>query len=283
MTNSLAAARTAADALRRATERLMGHASAPRLDALLIMAHVLELPREYLIAHDETPLTPLQAAVYDKLVTLRAKGMPTAYILGRRPFYDRQFMVTPHVLIPRPETEHVVEQALAWANQRSTLRVVDVGTGSGAIAVTLAAHLPHCRVVATDVSFAAAQIAAINGRDLPNLQVIQADLLTPFSGRFDVICANMPYIATEDLNVLEVAKFEPHVALDGGSDGLRLIVRLLEQIPQRLARPGLVLLEHGADQGPAVAELTRRALPSTEVEVIKDLAGLDRLVRAEIR
>lgn len=283
MTNRLDTARTAAEALRHATQTLMGHASAPRLEALLILAHVLEVSREYLIAHDEALLTPLQADVYAKFITLRAKGMPTAYLLGRRPFYDRQFIITPHVLIPRPETEHLVEQALAWAKLCPPTRLIDVGTGSGVIAVTLAAHLPHCQVVASDISLPAAQVAALNGRGLPNVQVIQADLLTPFRGRFDLICANLPYIATEDLSVLEVAKFEPHVALDGGGDGLRLIVRLLEQIPQRLGRPGLVLLEHGADQGPAVAALARRALPAAEVQVIKDLAGLDRLVRAEVR
>lgn len=271
------------DALKTAIVRLAGHSGAPRLDAQLILAHVLDCPREFLIAHGEKDLSVLQASVFEKLITLRTRGMPTAYILGRRPFFDRQFRVTSHVLIPRPETENLVEAALDWVETRKAgrARIVDVGTGSGVIAVSLAAHLPESHVVATDISAQAALIARNNGADLPNLSVLQADLLTPLSGPFDLIAANMPYIASAELDILDVARFEPLVALDGGPDGLALIRRLLGQAPARLAMPGLLLLEIGADQGAAVRDLAGAAFPGAVVDVLKDYGRLDRVVRVE--
>lgn len=272
---------TVGELLQQAITSLMGVSGSPRLDAQLILGHVLNHSRESLIAHPEQPLTDLQKQTYEKLILLRSKGMPIAYILGQRPFYDRTFIVTSHVLIPRPETEHLVEAALAWAKARQSPRVIDVGTGSGIIAVTLAAHLPHARVIAADVSFAALAIAQINGTSLTNVAYVQSDLLAAFRGPFDMICANLPYIATDELNVLEVAKFEPHIALDGGIGGLTLIRRLLQQAPSRLAHPGLFLLEIGADQGSAVAELAYSAFPVAAVSVLKDYAGLDRVVRIE--
>lgn len=268
------------DALRAAARALEGHSGSPRLDAQLILAHLLRRPREYLIAHGEAMLNADQGGAFAKLLTLRAAGMPIAYILGARPFYDRDFRLTSHVLIPRPETEHVVEAALAWAAGRpGPLRIVDVGTGSGVIGVTLAAHLPTAEVIATDASFAALRVAQINGEGLPNLRFVQSDLLAALPGPFDIIAANLPYIATADLSVLDVAKFEPHIALDGGPDGLVLIRRLLAQAPARLKSPALILLEMGADQGAAVAAAARAVFPAAQVAVIKDLAGLDRVVR----
>ncbi len=272
---------TIGGALKRATAALMGVSGSPRLDAQLILGHVIGKPREYLIAHSEQPLSDLDAHTFDKLLTLRARGMPIAYILGQRPFFDRSFKVTPHVLVPRPETEHLVEAALEWAAHRGSIRVVDVGTGSGAIAVSLAAHLPDAGVIATDVSCAALLIAYENAAGLTNLRFVQADLLLPLRGPLDVICANLPYIATGEMNVLEVAHFEPHVALDGGADGLDVIRRLLRQAPARLASPGLLLLEIGADQGAAVEALAKAAFPGAAVSVLKDYAKLDRVVRVE--
>lgn len=261
---------------------MMGRSGSPRLDAQLILGHVLNKPREYLIAHPEHVLSDLEQHTFDKLLTLRTKGMPVAYILGSRPFYDRTFILTPHVLIPRPETEHIVEAALEWAKGRKPLRIIDVGTGSGAIAVTVAAHLPNTQVIAADVSLAALLVARENGADLTNIRYVQADLLLPFRGPLDVICANLPYIATGDINMLEVAKFEPHVALDGGFDGLRLIRRLLEQAPGRLATPGLILMEIAVDQKEEVIALSKAAFSHASVSIIKDYAGLDRVVRVEV-
>jgi release factor glutamine methyltransferase len=272
---------TIAEVLRRATAALMGRSGSPRLDAQLILGHVLDKPREYLIAHDEQALSDLQSRTFDTLLTLRTKGMPIGYILGQRPFFDRVFKVTPHVLIPRPETEHIVEAALEWANGRVVNYAVDVGTGSGAIAVTLAAHLPESRVIATDVSHAALVVARENATALTNIHFVQADLLTPLRGPLDIIGANLPYIPTDEVDVLEVARFEPHVALDGGVGGLAVIRRLLQQTPTRLASPGLLLIEMGLDQGATVVALAKEALPGASVSILKDYAGLDRVVRVE--
>jgi release factor glutamine methyltransferase len=267
--------------LKQAIASLMGVSGSPRLDAYLMLGHVLNQPREYLIAHSERLLTPLEQSTFEKLLRLRTKGMPLAYILGQRPFFDRQFTVTSQVLIPRPETENLVEAALAWGKDRGPFKIVDVGTGSGVIAVTLAAHLPQAQVIATDVSSGALVIAQLNAAGLTNIQFAQSDLLAAVCGPIDLLCANLPYIATGELDILEVAKFEPHVALDGGADGLSLIRRLLEQAPSRLRQSSLVLLEIGADQGMAVQQLGAATFRESQVTLLKDLAGLDRIVRIE--
>jgi release factor glutamine methyltransferase len=285
MMTELSQARTIRAALEAATAHLMGHSGTPRLDAQLILAHLLDRRREYVIAHDDLPLSIDQVAAYAKLIALRANGMPIAYILGRRAFFDRELVVNAHVLIPRPETELIVERALAWIEAQGrqadpTLRIVDVGTGSGAIAVALAGRLPVARVLATDISASALQVAQRNGRDLPNLRYMQCDLLSGIGGQFDVICANLPYIATAELDVLEVAKFEPAVALDGGSDGLVLIRRLLAQAPSRMASPAILLLEIGADQGAAARAAAEEAFGGTaQISVHQDQAGLDRVLQ----
>jgi release factor glutamine methyltransferase len=272
---------TIADTVKQAIASLMGVSGSPRLDAEMILAHVLDKPREYLIAHGEVALEEQAASTYAKLLTLRRKGMPVAYILGKRGFFDRDFRLNSHVLIPRPETEHLVEAALAWAQGRGSLRVIDVGTGSGVIALSIAARLPASAVIASDVSSAALVIARENGTGLINVTYLQTDLLDGIVGMFDIICANLPYIATAEMNLLEVAKFEPHVALDGGSDGLVLIRRLLTQAPHCLHTPGLLLLEIGADQGDVVAQLARAAFPQAHVSIIKDYGKLDRIIRIE--
>ncbi|MEP7284549.1 MAG: peptide chain release factor N(5)-glutamine methyltransferase [Chloroflexota bacterium] len=273
---------TIGETLQQATARLQGVSGTPRQDAQTILGHVMgDKPREVLIAHPEYPVSDSELHVFEKLLTLRKHGMPLAYIVGQRAFYDRTFRINPQVLIPRPETEHVVEAALDWVGRFGARRIIDVGTGSGVIALTLAAKLPNTGVIAADVSSAALLVAVENVNGLTNVVLVQSDLLTPFRGPFDVICANLPYIATGEMNILEVAHFEPHIALDGGSDGLVLIRRLLEQAPARLAVPGLLLIEHGADQGLAVEALAKAAFPHAAVNIIKDYAGLDRVVRVE--
>lgn len=271
-------------ALKMAIGRLMGASGSPRLDAQLLLAHVLAVPREMLIAHPERTLSATDMRTFEHLLTLRTHGMPIAYLLGTRPFYDRLFRVTPHVLIPRPETELLVQQALDWARKlpaSNPMRVLDVGTGAGVIAVTLAAHLPLAQVIGSDVSSAALSVAQVNAEGVFNVGFVQADLLAPFAGLFQIIASNLPYIATADLSILDVAHFEPHVALDGGRDGLKLIGRLLDTAPKLLATPGLLLIEHGADQGAAALALARQAFPDAWVTLLKDDAGLDRAVKIE--
>jgi release factor glutamine methyltransferase len=257
------------------------------IDAPLLLMYVLGVDRAALLTHPERELTPEQTALFRALILQRAAGVPVPYLTGARAFYDLDFAVTPDVLIPRPETEHLVESALQWAQGRHDLRLVDVGTGSGAIAVTLAVHLPEARVWAVDVSAAALDVArrnAIRHGAAERITFVQGDLLEPLIAAdqpVDLIAANLPYIASDELQTLPVAQFEPLLALDGGTDGLDLIRRLLVQAPRVLARDGLLLLETAAGQGARVCELGAAAFPGAHVALIRDYAGLDRLVSVE--
>jgi release factor glutamine methyltransferase len=253
------------------------------LDASTLLMYVLRVDRAALLTHPERELTPEQAAQYQALIERRAAGVPVPYLTGVRAFYGRDFLVTPDVLIPRPETEHLIESALQWTQtrERHTLRVVDVGTGSGAIAVTLAAHLPGARVWAVDISAAALGVArqnAVRHGVADRITFVQGDLLQPLIAA-DLIAANLPYIASDELDTLPVVKHEPRLALDGGADGLDLIRRLLEQAPRVLALNGLLLIEIAAGQGEHVCKLTESAFPGAQVQIIRDYAGHDRVVQ----
>ncbi len=255
------------------------------LDAHVLLGNVLGVDRAYLLAHPDAPLTPEHAARFTDDVTRCAAGEPVAYIRGRRAFYDREFMVTPAVLIPRPETELLLENALAWAGDRA-ITVVDVGTGSGALAVTFAANRPHAQVYATDISPAALAVARENAaRHHAPVTFYGGDLLAPLIEpglKLDLIMANLPYIASADLPGLAVTRYEPRLALDGGTDGLDLIGRLLAQVPQTANPSALILLEIGAGQGDAALALVQQALNPSDAQLILDYAGLDRIIRAAL-
>jgi release factor glutamine methyltransferase len=257
------------------------------IDASLLLMHVLDVDRAALLTHPEHELTPEQTALFRALILQRAAGMPIPYLTGTRAFYDLEFAVTPDVLIPRPETEHLIEFALQWARGRHDWRLVDVGTGSGAIAVTLAVHSPEARVWAVDVSAAALDVArqnAIRHGVADRITLVQGDLLEPLIAadqHVDLIAANLPYIASNELKTLPIAQHEPLLALDGGADGLDLIRRLLVQAPRVLAQDGLLLMEIAAGQGARVCELGAAAFPAAHVTLIHDYAGLDRVVRVE--
>jgi release factor glutamine methyltransferase len=216
-----------------------------------------------------------------------------AYITGHREFYGLNFLVDRRVLIPRPETELLVDEALAWLRGRfgQRLTVADAGTGSGAIAVAIARKYPGGTVYATDASPGALAVAAENAERLGvagRVMLLEGDLLTPLRVRVDLIVANLPYVREDQMPLwcgatqVELA-FEPFDALCGGPDGLDVIRRLLQQAPQYLNPGGAVMLEIGADQGHAAEALAKEAFPQARVRVKKDLAGLDRLVVIESR
>ena len=254
------------------------------LDAHVLLCALLGVDRAALIAHPETALTDDQAAAFADYVARCAAGEPVAYILGRRAFYDRDFTVTPDVLIPRPETELLLEQALDWTGDRS-LTAADIGTGSGALAVTLAALRPNITVHAVDASAAALAVARINAeRYGAPVTFQQGDLLKPLIDagiKLDLIMANLPYIPSGDLPDLAVSRYEPLTALDGGADGLDLIRRLIAQIPLAVNPGALILLEIGAGQGAAVLDLAR-ALSPQHAELILDYAGHDRIILIQL-
>ncbi len=276
---------TIANILLFARQRLPSSETA-MLDAHMLLCRVLATGRAYLLAHPEHVLTPEQAAQYADWINRRAAGEPVAYILGEAGFFDRDFRVTPAVLIPRPETEHLVEEALLFIQQQPHISAADIGTGSGAIAVTVAANAPRVTMHATDVSSAALTLARHNAAQHGvNITFHQGHLAQPLITAgitVRLLMANLPYIASDELPKLDVSKYEPHLALDGGSDGLRLIAELLEAVPQ-ICQPGaLILLEIGADQGAAAAELAQQTLSPQFVSLIKDYAGHDRVVRIQL-
>jgi release factor glutamine methyltransferase len=259
----------------------------PRLDAELLLAHVLGANRAAVLARPDRRLTPKQLTRYRDLVARRAEREPLAYIVGQREFYGLDFSVDHRVLIPRPETELLVEQALQIAPPLGTgFQIADVGAGSGAIAVTLAVHLPQVTVYALDNSAGALAVMAENARRHGvegRVHCLQGDLLAPLERRVDLVTANLPYVATDEWQALppEIRDYEPRAALDGGADGLSLIGSLLAAAGPYLQPGGALLLEIGARQGSAVTALAQRCLPQAEVRLFQDYAGLDRL--AEVR
>lgn len=283
------------DYLRLATEYLQKCGSgSPRLDAELLLAHVLGVDRVALYVNHDRPLVPDEVGAFRELLRQRGRGTPMAYILGERPFLSTSLVVSPAVLIPRPETELLVEAALAWLAEQpgASLLVADVGTGSGAIAIGIALAEPRAHVMALDVSADAARVARANvdRHDVNDrVEVLAGDLLTPllvpprsarFRGRLDAVVSNPPYIATAELDTLprDVREHEPRIALDGGPDGLAAYRRLIPMAGQALRPGGLLALEIGADQGEAVAALLAADDGWRDVRVEKDYAGHDRIV-----
>lgn len=277
------------DALHWATRLLVAAGvDAPRLDAELLLGHVLSCDRAQLHTRWSGALPEAEAARYTALIRRRVAREPTAYLLGMRPFYDVTLEVTPAVLVPRPETEHLVEAALAWLQRRALPRprIVDVGAGSGAIAIVLARHLPDAQVLAIDLSAEALQVARRNIARLGlagRIALLQADLLAALDGAFDLIAANLPYVDQDELPTLmpEVSRYEPILALDGGPGGLTIVERLLAMLPERLAPGGLALLELDPRQMARATALALAALPAATVGAIADYAGQARILTVE--
>jgi release factor glutamine methyltransferase len=239
-------------------------------------------PRAWLLAHPETLLDAEQQALLKTATAQLAGGVPLPYLTGMQEFYGLEFAVSPAVLIPRPETELLVEQALAWlAAHPNRRRAADIGTGSGCIAVTLAHQCRGLEVLAVDISWAALQVARRNITHhavQAQVHLLRGNLLSAASGPFDLLCANLPYIPTGTLATLEVTRHEPGLALDGGPDGLQLIAALLSDAPRWMAPGGLLLLEIEAGHGERGPALAQRLLPGARVELLRDLAGLPRLL-----
>ena len=275
---------TISAAFRRARGKL-AHSDSPELDAQVLLAHVLDVEPAFLYAHGEDPLTPAQRSAFQNAVASRASGEPIAYIIGRKGFYDLDLITTPAVLVPRPETELLLEEALRRAAPDSRIAVADIGTGSGALAIAFARQRPRSQVYATDISAAALAIARLNARRYrADVQFLPGNLAQPLIDtrtQVDLVMANLPYIASAELKRLAVSRHEPRVALDGGQDGLNCIRELLTQIPC-LCRPGAqVFLEIGADQGDAVSQLIQDGL-GLRSRITQDYAGLDRIVHFQI-
>lgn len=267
-----------ADLLRRAISKLRDRSQTPRLDAELLLSRLMGKDRVYLYTHPEEEVPPEVEARFWEWIERRREGYPVAYLLGEREFYGRPFWVAEGVLIPRPETELLVERALAHLNEGASATAIDVGCGSGAIALTLALERPRSFVVATDLSQRALEIAAENRRRLgaQNCALLQARWLEPFRDRCaDLVVSNPPYLAEGDPHLGEL-RFEPKEALVSGPTGLEAYLLLIPQAQRVLREGGWLVLEHGCAQGEAVRELLERS-GFRSVRTFRDLAGLPRV------
>ena len=262
-----------------AVRHLAAVSETPRLDAEVLLAAALERPRSYLHAWPERLPEPEQAVRFMAWLERRLNGEPVAYLLGRREFWSLDLEVTPDTLIPRPETEFLVELALARLPVDRPITVADLGTGSGAIALALAVERPLARIVATDQSPAALTVARRNARrlDIRHVEFREGDWCAPLGNeRFDLIAANPPYVAAADLRWRQgELRFEPPLALVSGADGLDALRIIIAQTPKVLKPGGWLLLEHGYDQGEAVPTLLRKR-GFEAVSDHRDAAGLSR-------
>lgn len=256
-----------------------------RLEAEVLVMNVMHMARQSIFAEQETEVSTQNQASLDSMLERRLSREPLAYILGQREFYGINVMVTPEVLIPRPETEGLVEQALFMAlmgMESTELTIADVGTGSGAIAINLAIHLPAARIFAVDVADAVLDVASFNIRThgvADRVSLAIGDLLDAVPEPVDLIVANLPYIPTDRIPTLELeVQKEPRLALDGGRDGLDLVRRLLTQAEDKLKDHGIVLLELDPEQVPIVQELALKHFPEGATSVEQDLARLDRIL-----
>jgi release factor glutamine methyltransferase len=258
----------------------------PHLDAQVLLAHVLGVDRTWLFAHHDYELTDAQSEAFTALVTRRMRHEPVAYLIGKREFYGLELLVDHRVLIPRPETELLVDIVIDHIAMRDDQRVTvaDIGTGSGAIALAIATNCPSATIVATDLSAEALEVARQNVQRFDTqgqVTLRQGDLLAPLDKPVDMIVANLPYISSTAYVQLmaDVREYEPQLALEGGPEGLDTIRRLLIEAPYYLNPQGLIFLEIGHDQGEAVLQLTRTLLPQAHsIHLRQDYAVLDRVV-----
>jgi release factor glutamine methyltransferase len=256
-----------------------------RTDALLLLSHTLGRDGAFVLAHGDAPVGDELARRYFDDCGRRSSGSPIAYVLGTAGFYGRTFAVDPRVLVPRPESESLIDAALTFVAtlEKAVVRVLDVGTGSGALACTLAAELPDALVDATDRSAGALSLAAQNARSLgvdQRCRFYAGNLAVAVTGtRYDVVVANLPYVAGADIPAPPAAlAFEPRIALDGGPDGLRVYAAFVPSLPDVLAPGGLALLEAAPFQMAALCGLAAAGFPAATVSVGRDLGGSERFV-----
>ena len=271
-------------ALQQAQRQLQATSPSPRLDAELILAHILGTTRTRLILHHTDPLSDAVAVAFAHAITQRASGVPIAYLTNQREFYGFDFYVDQRVLVPRPETELLVDMARHDAQQLSAHTIVDIGTGSGCIALSLAMHRAAPHIIAVDISAAALAVTAINRTRLAppvSVDLVQGDLCTMLCP-MPLIVSNPPYTLLDDIDA-NVRQHEPHLALvGGGDDGADYYRRLAALLPSHLARPGVFACEIDPRQACIVSALLQQALPDAQVSVHDDLAGWARVVRAAI-
>ncbi len=268
-------------AIADAVARLDRVSESPRLDAEILLCRTIDMPRSYLFAHPEDTLDQLTHDRFEAVLARRESGEPMAYIMGTREFWSHELVVTPATLVPRPETEILVSLALCEIPRDAQWQVLDLGTGSGAIAIAIAGERPLCEVTAVDISEAALTVATENARRLApgNVTCVQGDWTEPVRGRqFQLIVSNPPYVRTGD-SALDDLRYEPASALIAGEDGLDAVRVLARDCADLLIDGGALMIEHGADQANDVAALLAEH-GWTDIVCHNDLAGLPRVTAA---
>ncbi len=252
------------------------------LEGELLLRHVLGIDRARLYSEPDRELGSEQEAEFWHLLQRRLGGEPSAYITGHREFYGLDFYIDRRVLIPRPETELLVAEAVRLVQAGNIAAVADIGTGCGAIAISLVRHFPGLKIYASDVSADALEVARINCEKhgvADRVQLLHGDMLVPLPEPVDLITANLPYVGEKEITASGLADFEPRLALDGGADGLDKIRHLCQQGRDKLRPQGVILLEIGQGQGGTVTDLLRRHFPAASVAVISDFQGIERVIR----
>jgi len=255
------------------------------LECELLLRHALNLSRTQLYLDLDHELRPKQGEAFWQLIKRRLNGEPTAYITGHREFYGLDFYVDRRVLIPRPESELLVETALGLAQNHPLSTMADIGTGCGAIAISLALSLPEAKIYATDISTAALEVAVVNCQKhevVDKVHLLHGNMLDPLPESVDLIIANLPYVRKSQLARMGSARFEPRLALDGGLDGTERIRQVCRQVGGKLRPSGFLLLEIGQGQRSAVTAFLHTLFPNGKIEVVPDLSDIDRVVRLSL-
>jgi release factor glutamine methyltransferase len=257
------------------------------LDAEVLLATVLKIDRTGLYLAWETIVSEQEKKAFLMLIARRIKEEPVSYIIGRKEFWSLWFKVTPAVMIPRPDTETLVEETLKIFTDDTSPVILEIGTGSGAIAIALATELPQASIIATDISFEALIVAKENASShgVSSIQFVEGNLYEPIKKEgalFDLVISNPPYIPTADIPPLPpgIRDYEPHTALDGGPDGLMFYRTIIQQAPEYLKPGGYLLLEVGKGQGHDVAKIMVETKKFSSPQIIPDLAGIERVVKA---
>jgi release factor glutamine methyltransferase len=253
------------------------------LESEVLLRHALGIDRTQLYLTLKEELTPEQEKTFRELLERRLSGVPLAYVVKHREFYGLDFYINQDVLIPRPETELLVEKALELAKNKPIHTIADVGTGSGIIAVTLAVRLPDVKIYATDISEKALAVALFNAEKhgvVYRITFLKGDLVRPIPEPCDLIVANLPYVKRAEITPPIAA--EPHQALDGGKEGLDVIKRFCREVKTKLTPGGYVLMEIGRGQSETVKKYLLSLYPDAEIEVYKDMSGIERVVEARI-
>lgn len=247
-----------------------------------ILKNQLKKDLTWIILNPEFLIPPGELEKLDNDLGKLKQNIPLAYVLGFQEFYGINFIVSPDVLIPRPETELLVENAIQWGRKiNHSFRLLDIGTGSGCIALSILKNVPNCFGFGIDISYRALSIAKENANNLKvsNIQFINSDLTMPLIGKFEMICANLPYIPTSNIQSLPHSKFEPMIALNGGETGKEIIRSLLSQLKDKISTPGIILLEIQIDQGKDVVDYASSQFPNANISILEDYSSQPRIVK----